>query len=276
MGILVLDAYAPEGRAALSGAGGTEAGPLYRALLRRLEPAVRVDIACPADGEIALPAGVTISSYAGVVWTGSSLTIHDAEDARVRRQIELARAIAQQGVPSFGSCWAAQIATVAAGGECAAHPKGREFGIARGVSLNEEGRAHPLYRGKPEGFDALTSHADHIVSLAPGSRHLAGNAWSEVQALTTESGRHRFWAVQYHPEYDLHEVASLARLRMQELVDQGSFTDAEAGQRWIEDLEALHQDPTRHDLSTRLGLDRSVLDESIRTAEVRNWLDSLL
>jgi GMP synthase (glutamine-hydrolysing) len=273
--LLVLDAYAEPGREALSSAGGTQAGPLYRGLLERLSPGAAVDVVHPADGPLRLPTGRSLSSYAGIVWTGSSLTIHEAEDARVRRQIELAREIRSQGIRSFGSCWAAQIATVAAGGRCAANPRGREFGVARRIELTPAGRDHPLFRDKPARFDALTSHADHVVEIGPRSARLAGNGWSEVQAVSVQDPDGHFWAVQYHPEYDLHEVASLARLRRDELVALGTFRDAAEADGWIADLETLHADPSRRDLAADHGLDETVLDESLRTREVRNWLLSL-
>ncbi len=273
--LLVLDAYAPEGRAAIRGVGGTEAGALYARLLRRCVPDASVDVAYPADPDPDLPDGVALADYDGVTWTGSSLTIHDAGDARVRRQVEFARAVYDAGTPSFGSCWAAQVATVAAGGRCAASPRGREFGISRRIELSADGRAHPLFDGKPAVFDAFTSHADEIVELANGARLLASNAWSDVQAVSVESGRGRFWAVQYHPEYDLHEVASLCRLRRDELVAQGSFPDGASADAWAEKLEALHRDPGRTDLAEELGVGDDLLDEALRTREVRNWLGTL-
>jgi GMP synthase (glutamine-hydrolysing) len=273
--LLVLDAYAKAGREALVGAGGTPAGSLYASLLQRLAPGVRVDVAHPADGEPLLPAGRALCDYAGIVWTGSSLTIHAAEDERVRAQVELAREIRRQGIRSFGSCWAAQIACVAAGGRCDANPRGREFGVSRSIVLTDAGRAHPLYRDKPARFDGLTSHADHVVSLGSGTARLAGNAWSAVQAVSVDEPDDHFWAVQYHPEYDLHEVASLARQRRDELVAQGAFASNEAADAWIADMEKLHRDPSQHALARRHGLDASVLDEELRTREVRNWLASL-
>src|SRR6266403_1796200 len=60
-------------------------------------------------------------------------------------------------VPSFGSCWAAQMAVVAAGGMVRANPRGREMGIARKIALTPEGRGHPLYAGKGAVFDAFIS-----------------------------------------------------------------------------------------------------------------------
>ena len=90
--LLVLDAYAPEGRAALRSAGASEAGELYARLLQRLAPDAAVDVAHPADPDPRLPTGVALADYDGAVWTGSSLTIVAQDDPRVRRQIDFARA----------------------------------------------------------------------------------------------------------------------------------------------------------------------------------------
>jgi GMP synthase (glutamine-hydrolysing) len=269
--LLVLDAYAPEGRAAVRAAGGTEAGALYERMLRRLDPGAVIDVAYPADPDPRLPSGAALAVYDGVAWTGSSLTILDAGDPRVRRQIEFARAVFAAGTPSFGSCWAAQVAVVAAGGQCRASPRGREFGISRRIALSPAGREHPLFEGKPPVFDAFTSHADEVVELADADL-LASNAWSRVQAVSVARGAGRFWAVQYHPEYDLHEVASLCRLRADELVAQGSFENSAAAELHAAQLEALHRDPSRSDLAAALEVGDDLLDEDQRTREVANWL----
>jgi len=276
LSLLVLDAYAPEGRDALRAAGGTEAGLLYERMLRRLAPDARIERAHPADADARLPDAGALAAFDGVCWTGSSLTIHRDDDPRVTRQIDFARAVFAAGVPSFGSCFAAQLAVVAAGGRCAENPRGREFGIARRISLSRAGRAHPLFAGKPDVFDAFTSHADEVATLGRAATLLASNDWSRVQAVDVASGRGRFWALQYHPEYDPHEVASLCRIRRDELVAQGIFDDAAAADRYIDDLEALHAEPGRADLREALGVDETLLDEDVRTREVRNWLASLV
>lgn len=51
----------------------------------------------------------------------------------VRQQIEFAQHVFASNVPCYGSCWAMQLAAVAAGGVCAANPRGREMGFARRV-----------------------------------------------------------------------------------------------------------------------------------------------
>lgn len=271
--LLVLDAYPEEGRAALARAGGTLAGALYERRLRTLVRDAAIDIAHPADAESGLDRAAGLGGYDGIVWTGSSLTIHDEGDVRVRRQIELARTAYAEGVPSFGSCWGAQIAVVAAGGTCAANPRGREFGVSRKITPTEEGRAHPLFQGRGPVFDALTSHADEITKLPPNAQWLAANPFTRIQAVAVRSGRGSFWAVQYHPEYDLHEVARLAVLRGDELIAQGAFADAAGVDAWIASLEALHREPARGDLAFALGVDADVLDAETRLAEVRAWLE---
>jgi GMP synthase (glutamine-hydrolysing) len=272
MRLLVLDAYAPEGRAALRDAGGTEAGMLYVSMLRAIEPEVRVEIAYPADPDPDLPSRTELASYDGIAWTGSSLTIHHEDDPRVARQIDLAGAAYRGGVPSFGSCWAAQLSAVAAGGRCTRSPRGREFGIARGITLSHEGRGHPLFAGKPAVFDAFTSHEDEVGSPAAGTSVLASNAWSRVQAVDVQRGAGRFWAVQYHPEYDLHEVASLCRLRRDELVAQGTFASGRDADAWVENAEALHAAPDDAALAAELDVGADLLDASVRTREVANWV----
>lgn len=270
--LLVLDAYAPEGRAALRSSGGSEAGRLYERMLRRLAPGAEIDVAYPADADPQLPAP---ENFDGIAWTGSSLTILEAGDPRVCCQLEFARKAYAAGVPSFGSCWAAQIAVVAAGGRCAASPRGREFGVARKIALSPQGRRHPLFAGKPAVFDAFTSHADEVVELAEGAVVLASNAWSRVQAVSVVHGPGFFWALQYHPEYDLHEVASLCRLRGDELVEQGTFASRAEAERFVDDLETLHADPTRSDLVRSRGLGPELIDPDLRTREVANWLAML-
>jgi GMP synthase (glutamine-hydrolysing) len=178
-------------------------------------------------------------------------------------------------VPSFGSCWAAQLAVVAAGGRAERSPKGREFGVSRRIRLGPAGRAHPLFAGKPPVFDAFTSHEDEVSVLSGGATLLASNDWSRVQAVSVEHERGRFWALQYHPEYDLHEVASLCRLRERELVAQGRFASEAEARRYIQQIETLHEDPERQDLARALDVGPDLLDPELRTLEVRNWLTAL-
>lgn len=270
MRLLVLDAYAREGRAKLVRGGASEAGPLYAACVRSLVPAAELEIGFPADADWTPPEA--LDQYDGMLWSGSSLTIHVADDPHVIRQVELARRGFEVGVPAHGSCWAAQLAVVAAGGVCRRNPNGREFGVSRKIQLTDSGRDHAMYAGKPVVFDALTSHQDEIERLPPGATLLATNEFTRVQAVSVEQGRGRFWAVQYHPEYHLHEIARQAHIRTADLIEQGSFADEAGAAGWVRDLEALHADPDRSDIAWRYGIDADVVDPGIRLRELANWL----
>jgi len=273
--LLIIDGYDKAGRENLAKAGCTLAGTLYERMIKRFLPNANITILHPADPDEALPTGTELSIFDAALWTGSSLTIyHQSPD--VTRQVDLARVLYAVGTPSFGSCWALQIAALAAGGTCRLNPKGREFGIARKIVLTNEGRSHPLYTGKPTVFDGFTSHFDDVESLPVGSIHLAGNHITPIQAAIVTHEGTPFWAVQYHPEYDLREVAALTRFRMDGLVETGYFSDHAAAKSFVADLETLHADQSRKDIAWQLGIDQDVMDADIRTLEVKNWVENIL
>lgn len=272
---LVIDGYYKSGREELAAGGATPAGVLYENMLKRTHPGCSVDVIYPADPGVALPDGAGLAQYDGIAWTGSSLTVYNDEPGVVA-QVELAKAAFAAQIPSFGSCWAAQIAVVAAGGLCARNPRGREMGFARKIQLTEAGRAHPLYRDKTNVFDAFISHEDEITHLPPGALNLAGNAISDVQAVAVTYQGGTFWAVQYHPEYDLHEMARLTYCRRERLTDMGFFSDVDAAVDHVNKLELLHQDQQRTDLAWQLGVDADIMNEDVRQIEVKNWIHQLV
>ncbi|OQR86689.1 cysteine protease family C26 [Achlya hypogyna] len=271
---LIVEGYSPEGREELKRGGATIASTLYANVLKTVSPlAVTHDLLHPADGPFQVP---DLSKYHGVVWTGCSLTVYEKEDERALRQIDLAKQIYAYGVPQFGSCWAAQIAVYAAGGMVAKNPNGREMGISRKIALTPEGRAHPMYEGKSSVFDAFTSHYDEITHVLPGGLVLSGNAFTSTQSVAVRYLNGDFWAVQYHPEYDLREMARLIHCRREKLVKYGNFASLDDASRYVADLEELHAHPDRYDIAWRLGIDEDVLDENVRLAEARNFVKHLV
>jgi GMP synthase (glutamine-hydrolysing) len=274
--ILIIDGYTKAAREQLQSGGASLAADLYVRMLQRSTPAgVECDVIFPADPGASLPVGAAIRDYDGVAWTGCSSCVFSGEPD-VAEQIEFARECFRRGVPAFGSCWAAQIAVVAVGGEVALNPNGREMGIAREITLTDEGRAHPLYEGKPAVFDAFTSHDDEVTVLPNGAARLAGNDFTRVQSVVVKHDGTEFWGLQYHPEYNLHEMARLMFCRLEKLVKLNFFEDEPAGLAHIDQLEALHADPSRTDIASALGLKADVMDKSPRTVEVRNWINHLV
>ena len=274
---LVIDGYNKEAREELVAGGASMAADQYTRMLKGSTPggAADIDVLFPADPGASLPKGAALKNYDGIAWTGCSLTVFE-DDPRVHTQIEFCREAFRAGVPSFGSCWAAQIAVVAAGGLCAPNPRGREMGVARKIALTPEGRAHPLYEGKSGVFDAFISHVDEITHLPPGAVLLASNDFTRVQSVSVTWQGGVFWGLQYHPEYDLHEMARLTWCRIDKLMSLGFFKTREDAEAHVDLLETLHQDPSRYDIAWKLGIDADIMNEEVRRTEVRNWINRLV
>jgi GMP synthase (glutamine-hydrolysing) len=269
--ILIVDGNVAEIRNRQAAALGYDSGMGYARILNRLMPELACDVIRPADASPALPPGVSLASYDGVTITGSALNVYSG-GGEVERQIEVARAVFAAGVPFFGSCWGLQIAVTAAGGVVRRNPSGREFGFARRILLTEAGRAHPLFAGKPPVFEAPTIHRDEIETLPDGAVALATNEMG-LQAAAFTHGRSTFWGVQYHPEYDFVDIAAAAERYGRTLVDEGLFADEQSLHEFASDLRQLQLRPADSALAWKHGLGPAMTSETVRLAELRNWLD---
>jgi GMP synthase (glutamine-hydrolysing) len=268
---IIIDGYDRPSRDRLEAAGMRLACHLYEEMLRRELPDAATEFVFPSDPGVTLPRDADLERCSGLLWTGCNATIFEPEP-RVTAQIDLSRRAFEVGLPQFGSCWGLQMAVVAAGGTVEANPRGREMGIARRIVLTEEGKHHPMMRGRKPVFEAFISHVDEATVLPPGAQLLAGNEFTRVQAVAVTHGRGEFWGLQYHPEYDLHEMARLTVAREKKLIDAGLYRTPEDLQRHVELMEALHDEPDRKDLRWQLVIDDDVLDTGMRTVEFSNWI----
>ena len=270
--LLVIEGNSPHTMALHVAAGGIPASRGYSDLLRELLPGASVDICYPGDPSAVLPEGQSLEGYDGVAITGSALHIYKG-GPEVARQIDLVRTLLETGTPVFGSCWGLQVATAATGGSVRRNPKGREIGFGRSIRLNEAGRKHPMYAGKRDVFNAPTVHLDEVEILAPGMTVLASNEISDVQSAEIRTKGSIAWGVQYHPEYPLHELATIVRRIGAGLIEEGFFTDVGDIKTFAEDLDALDKDPQDKRLAWRHGISKNVLDKKLRTMEVANWIE---
>lgn len=268
---LIVDGYPKESRDQFNEVGMTLAGELYSELLMRNLPEAEYEIWYSSDPGAPKITDEQIADFSAVLWPGCNLTVYH-DDPRVHAHLDLARRCFASGTPGFGSCWAIQVAAFAAGGEVKVCPKGREMGIGQKLQVSEAGRSHPMFDGKPPVYSHFMSHDDEVTRLPEGSILLAGNDWSAIQAAEIRHEKGVFWGVQYHPEYNLHELARLILARQKKLMALGYFRDEADVQTYVEKLEALHTDPTRKDLRWQLKIDDDVLDPSIREREFVNFL----
>jgi GMP synthase (glutamine-hydrolysing) len=268
--LLVCEGNTAELRAKQVAAGGAIMSDGYADLLRKLLPGAVVDICYPADPGANLPIG-GLEGYDGVAITGSALNVYD-RGPTIDPQIEMTREVMKAKTPLFGSCWGLQVITVAAGGVVRVNPKGRELSIARKIALTAEGRAHPMYRGKASVFDAVAVHLDEVEVMAPGTTVLAESGMSAVQAAEIKVDGATAWGVQYHPEFSLGDMAAIVRRYGSRLMKEGFFADEAGRDAYVADLETLDRDPDNKPVAWRHGMDETVLDPTVRTLEIANWI----
>ncbi|HOD16398.1 MAG TPA: type 1 glutamine amidotransferase [Spirochaetota bacterium] len=273
---LIIDGYAKQSRDDFDAAGMKHAGILYANMLHAYLPGAQYDLLYTSDPGTVIPDVKAIGAYAGVLWPGCNLTVYQTDDPRVKTMIDLCDRVFEAGVPQFGTCWGIQLPVFVAGGEVKANPKGREMGIGRKICLTAEGKKHPMMKGKPGVYDHFVSHDDEVTRLPEGSTLLAGNDYSHVQAAEIRYKKGVFWGLQYHPEYDLHEMARLMVAREKKLTEIGFFRGHEDFQEYVGRLEELHSHQDRKDLRWQLGIDDDVLSAAVRQCEFKNWIDTLV
>lgn len=273
--ILIIDGYPKRVREKLVEDGATVAADLYSTTLKSCRSSIICETIFAADTGSQLPAGTALSDFDGAVWTGSVVSVRETDDPSVKQQIEFARAVFDAGVHGFGSCFAIQLATVAAGGMVIKNPKGREFGIGRGLRLTTSGHAHPVFAGRSDNFEAAMIHEDMVETLPADGVVLAENDMCPIQAATFPAGRATFTGVQYHPEFHLGELGAILWRQRKTLVREGFYPDFEGVRAAADDMINLHRDPSRVDLRRKISVDKDVMDDTIRLTEVRNWVNGL-
>src|SRR5215813_921565 len=269
--ILIADCTPSAMQAEVGRFGAQTNADLFEAALSLHQPDLHCASVNIADGD-ALPQGMPIETFDGVILTGSPLRAYDGTPA-VRRQIDFARAVFAAKRPVWGSCWGVQLATVALGGVVRRNPKGRGLGIARRICPTRAGQSHWLLDGRPPSFDALCAHSDEVETLPPGASVLATSGFCEVQVMaaqTPEGGS--FVGTQYHPEHTFATSAALIGLVAKVLIAEGLGRDEADLFALAEDFRALGADPGRHDLAWRYGVDAEILDPVHRTNELGQWL----
>ncbi len=264
--ILVAEGNALATTEIMRGLGAPSYGESYARLLQSMSDRVECDVVYPSeDGPECLPENAVFADYQGIVFTGSALSCYQ-EIPEVQNQITMAKNAFDSGIPVFGSCWGLQIMCVALGGTVTKNPRGREIGIARAIRPNDDGVAHPMYRGKPAPFEALSVHMDEVSTLPADAQLLAGNDMTQVQAITIERGGSSFWGVQYHPEFDFATMAVVYRRLKQPLIRESLFNDEQAVEQCAEAFEQ----------NTLEGLTPAVSEPKLRHLEIFNWLQTMV
>jgi GMP synthase (glutamine-hydrolysing) len=270
--LLMMEGNTKDRRARAASLGVRSSSEIYTIAVHAHFPDIEVDVIYAADEGETIPHGRAYADYDGFIISGSSLHAYDTDFA-VTNQIAVLREAAEAGLPILGSCWGLQIAAVAAGGAVGLSPNGREVGFARKITKTSAGEFHPLLIERDAVFDAPCIHYDEVTRLPEGATSLATNNHSDVQAAVIPLGNSEVWAVQYHPEFDLAQLAQLYTLYADDMIEQGFFADHDELATYSDKLAALATHPARADLAWQLGIDTDILNDAQRRAEIIAWIN---
>ena len=166
------------------------------------------DVVFPSE-ILGLPSVEKLKTYDGILLTGISLNIYN-DLIEIERQLDFVEQCFFSGAPIYGSCWGMQVAIRVAGGKVGKSKNAREFGIAKNITLTNEGAKSVFYKDKPRVFDAYCIHEDDIHTLPENTEILAQNEHSAIQALQLHYKKSTFFGVQYHPEFKYEDIDFLS------------------------------------------------------------------
>jgi GMP synthase (glutamine-hydrolysing) len=144
--------------------------------------------------------------YDAVLVFGGQMNV-DEEDEHpwLHDEDELVRTLLARDVPVLGVCLGGQLLAKAAGAHVGPSPES-ERGFVR-VELTDEAQGDPLFGSLPREFDVFGMH-DYAFHVPEGAVELAR---SSVCCQAFRLGE-RAWALQFHPEIRLEQIAEWVRL----------------------------------------------------------------
>ncbi len=160
------------------------------------------------------------AGFDGVIVTGSPLSVCDPAPWMETAGATLREWVAQDRAV-LGVCFGHQLLAHALGTPVIKNPRGREIGTIA-VELTAAGRADALFEGLGPTLRVQATHTDVASAVPTGTRLLAGNANTDVQALWFGK---RARGVQFHPELSAGGIQALIRSRRAVLSSEGLSAD---------------------------------------------------
>ena len=154
-------------------------------------------------------------------------------------------------------CWGLQVCSTAAGGKVNPGKNGAHIGIASDVIINNEGEKHFIYKDKKKIFTSPAFNFDEVSELPKNAIILSSDKVNNVMGVMFKAGNSEIIGLQYHPDYEYHQMISLAKARKDRIIKNKQFKD----------------DNDFEDHMKYIKEEDKKLDFKNRTCEVRNWLD---
>ncbi|RFP91246.1 glutamine amidotransferase [Rhodobacteraceae bacterium 63075] len=163
----------------------------------------------------ALPEGLSLDDYSGVIVGGGPGCVSDApgekslQEARIEAAVlSLMPEITQRDFPFMGCCYGIGILGHYLSGNVSKAQYGEPVGTSD-CTLTDAGQEDPVCKGLPERFEAFVGHKEAVQSLPRGCAHLVSSPSCPFQMIRFGEN---VYATQFHPEADGAEFETRIRI----------------------------------------------------------------
>ena len=256
LNILIVEGNNSKDSSVFVKAVGSTAADNLKNLVLKLEPDTNTKIINPGKEDETNEILKNIDKYHGIIFTGGAMRINDMTD-EIKKHINFASNCFDHKKKILAICWGLQICSTAAGGKVAPGKKGAHIGIAQDVQINVEGQTNLIYKNKKIIFTTPAFNFDEVCDIPGGAILLSSDKVNKVMGLYFKAGNSEIWGLQYHPDYEYHQMVNLSNERKDKMITNKNFQD---------------EDDFQNHMNYIKDEDKK-LDFENRTCEVRNWLD---
>jgi len=256
LNILIVEGNIPKDSEVFIRAAGASASVNLKNLVLKLEPNSNVKIINPGIDEETKKALEVINIYHGIIFTGGAMRINDLTD-EIKKHINFASNCFNHKKKILAICWGLQVCSTAAGGRVASGKNGAHIGIASSVEINKEGQKNLIYKNKKLKFTTPAFNFDEVCEAPEGATLLSSDKVNKVMCIYFKSGNSEIWGLQYHPDYEYHQMINLSNERKDQMIANKYFKDKNDFENHINYIKD----------------EDKKLDFENRTCEVKNWLN---
>ena len=258
LNILIVEGNIPKDSEVFIRAAGASASVNLKNLVLKLEPNSNVKIINPGIDEETKKALEVINIYHGIIFTGGAMRINDLTD-EIKKHINFASNCFNHKKKILAICWGLQVCSTAAGGRVAPGKNGAHIGIASSVEINKEGQKNLIYKNKKLKFTTPAFNFDEVCETPEGATLLSSDKVNKVMCVYFKSGNSEIWGLQYHPDYEYHQIINLSNERKDQMIANKYFKDKNDFENHINYIKD----------------EDKKLDFENRTCEVKNWLNNI-
>ena len=258
LNVLIVEGNNPKDSEVFVRAAKASCSENLKNIILKFEPTSNVTIINPANDNETNKALENMDQYNGIIFTGGAMRLNDMTD-EIKKHINFASNCFKYDKKILAICWGLQVCSTAAGGSVEPAKNGAHIGIATDVIINKEGQNNLIYKNKNTTFTSPAFNYDEVCQIPEGATLLSSDKINRVMAIHFKPGKSEVWGLQYHPDYEYHQMISLANARKDRIIKNKQFKDENDFENHMNYIKE----------------EDKKLDFENRTCEVKNWLDFL-